>query len=298
MSFFSIIIPTFNRAHIIHRPIDSIIAQTFTDWELIIVDDGSTDNTKDIVDSYNDERIRYIWQENQERSAARNHGIKLAQGEWICFQDSDDEYLPDHLQVLFDGIKANPEYKILRTGLLIYENGKFIGKSATSPMNKYDQFPYECFTVGAYHIEVIKQNRFLENLISMEDLYFLLNISQGLGILVLPFWTGKYYYDARSSGGLGPNYNKNLLSRIFALDTILNWRTVPVKQYIIRQRCLCEVLLFIGHLKHNQSMVCISIFRNLRCIMKFPYEYLKLCIRMIYVKIGEWSGLYRTEYRF
>ena len=128
MPFFSIIIPTYNRAHIIHRPIDSIIAQTFTDWELIIVDDGSTDHTQAIVDSYNDSRIKYIWQENQERSSARNHGIKLAKGEWICFQDSDDEYLPEHLQVLNEGIQTHPEYKVFRTGLFIFDDGKYIGK--------------------------------------------------------------------------------------------------------------------------------------------------------------------------
>ena len=79
--FFSIIIPTYNRAHIIHRPIDSIIAQTFTDWELIIVDDGSIDDTKSIVDLYQDERIRYVRQENKKESAARNNGICLSNGE-------------------------------------------------------------------------------------------------------------------------------------------------------------------------------------------------------------------------
>ena len=75
--FFSIIIPTYNRAHLISMAIDSVIAQTFENWELIIVDDGSTDNTKELVDNYCsiDKRIRYIYQENAERSAARNNGI-------------------------------------------------------------------------------------------------------------------------------------------------------------------------------------------------------------------------------
>ncbi len=75
--FLSIIIPTYNRAHTLRRPIDSILAQTFTDWELIIVDDGSTDDTKEIIEAYKDPRIRYVWQENQERSAARNHEWSL-----------------------------------------------------------------------------------------------------------------------------------------------------------------------------------------------------------------------------
>ena len=90
--YFSIIIPAFNRAHLISKAIDSVIAQTFEDWELIIVDDGSTDNTKDLICNYQekDSRINYIFQKNAERSAARNNGIANAKGEYICFLDSDD----------------------------------------------------------------------------------------------------------------------------------------------------------------------------------------------------------------
>ncbi len=98
--FFSIIIPTYNRAHILPRTIASVLAQTYTNWECIIVDDGSTDNTKELIASYTYPRITYIYQTNAERSAARNNGIRLAQGEYICFLDSDDEYLPEHLEVL------------------------------------------------------------------------------------------------------------------------------------------------------------------------------------------------------
>ena len=95
--FFTVIIPTYNRAELIRRPIESVIAQTFDSWELIIVDDGSTDNTEQVVKSYQDARIRYIFQQNLERSAARNTGIKNSRGRYICFLDSDDYYLPDHL---------------------------------------------------------------------------------------------------------------------------------------------------------------------------------------------------------
>jgi glycosyltransferase involved in cell wall biosynthesis len=88
--FFSIILPTYNRASFISKAIESVIDQLYNKWELIILDDGSTDNTKEIVLSFNDDRIRYIYQENKERSAARNNGIRNAKGEYICFLDSDD----------------------------------------------------------------------------------------------------------------------------------------------------------------------------------------------------------------
>ena len=97
---FSIIIPTYNRAAFLPKAIESVLAQTYTDWELIIVDDGSTDNTREVVSQYKDERITYIYQENAERSAARNNGIVHAKGKYVCFLDSDDYYMDSFLNDL------------------------------------------------------------------------------------------------------------------------------------------------------------------------------------------------------
>lgn len=107
MPFFSIILPTYNRAAFIAQAIDSVLNQTYSDFELIIIDDGSKDNTKEVVASFNDERVSYYFQENQERSVARNNGIQKAKGQYICFLDSDDYYLPNHLRVLNENIKEN-----------------------------------------------------------------------------------------------------------------------------------------------------------------------------------------------
>ena len=97
--FFSVIIPTYNRAHLVGETIESVLAQTFKDFELIIVDDGSTDNTKEVVSKYlSDPRVKYIYQENKERAAARNNGIKNSNGKWMAFLDSDDLLLPNHLE--------------------------------------------------------------------------------------------------------------------------------------------------------------------------------------------------------
>ena len=83
----------------IEKAIKSVINQIYTEWELIVVDDGSTDNTKDVIEKFikNDNRIKYYYQKNLERSVARNNGIKIARGDWICFLDSDDEYTKYHL---------------------------------------------------------------------------------------------------------------------------------------------------------------------------------------------------------
>jgi glycosyltransferase involved in cell wall biosynthesis len=97
-----------------------VLHQTYNNWELIIVDDGSTDHSKEIVESFNDSRIHYIYQKNAERSAARNNGIKQAKGQWICFLDSDDEYTLEHLSKLFEFISARkPTPGLICTGLII-----------------------------------------------------------------------------------------------------------------------------------------------------------------------------------
>jgi glycosyltransferase involved in cell wall biosynthesis len=109
LSFFSVIIPSYNRALLIGETIQSVINQSFEDWELIIVDDGSTDNTKEVIRQFQllDNRINYHYQNNAERSAARNQGIKLAKGEFICFLDSDDRWLDFHLDYLHENIILN-----------------------------------------------------------------------------------------------------------------------------------------------------------------------------------------------
>lgn len=125
--FFSIIVPTFNRVNVLHQAIDSVVAQTFKDWELLIIDDGSTDNTKEVVENFNDERIKYIYQENQERSAARNNGINNSIGKFICFLDSDDYYLHDYLNIIYESIKKNNFVKAMYFSNMIMEtpSGKF-----------------------------------------------------------------------------------------------------------------------------------------------------------------------------
>lgn len=98
MNLVSVIIPTYNRAHTLPRSIESVLNQSYSNFELIIVDDGSTDETADVIKQYNDSRIRYFHTENRGACAARNFGIKKARGEYISFQDSDDFWYPEKLQ--------------------------------------------------------------------------------------------------------------------------------------------------------------------------------------------------------
>ena len=111
----SVIIPTYNRAHLVKDAVESVLNQTYQDFELIVIDDGSTDNTREVLAVYKD-KLTYIYQENQGRSSARNHGIELAQGEYIAFLDSDDVWFPDKLERQVPILESAPPNVVLVHG--------------------------------------------------------------------------------------------------------------------------------------------------------------------------------------
>jgi len=123
--FISVIIPTYNRKDALIRAIDSVLSQTYTDFELIIVDDGSTDDTSLMFKDNDNEngKIKYIYQENGGVSKARNTGIKFAKGDFIAFLDSDDEWLPKKLEKQVDFLKKNKNIKICHTNEIWIKNG-------------------------------------------------------------------------------------------------------------------------------------------------------------------------------
>ena len=90
MALISIIIPTYNYAEYIQKAIDSVLAQTYKNCEIIVVDDGSTDNTQEIIENKYKNKVRYYYQENKGAPAARNKGIKKSKGEYLSFLDADD----------------------------------------------------------------------------------------------------------------------------------------------------------------------------------------------------------------
>jgi len=118
----SIIIPTCNRKAFVQEAIGSVLAQTYEDFELIVVDDGSSDETGEALKRY-DERLHYLYQANQGVSAARNNGLALAQGELIAFLDSDDLWLPKKLAIQVAFMDQYPEAQICYTDELWIRRG-------------------------------------------------------------------------------------------------------------------------------------------------------------------------------
>lgn len=108
----SVVIPAYNSARFIGEALSSVLAQTFTDYEIIVVDDGSTDDTREVVGALGD-RVRLVSQKNAGAGAARNRGIAAARGTWIAFLDSDDQWRPEHLRILLDAAEASPEFPLI-----------------------------------------------------------------------------------------------------------------------------------------------------------------------------------------
>lgn len=136
--FFSIIIPTYNRADILADCIKQIQKQTFGEFEILIVDDGSTDKTQEIVAKIKDTRLKYLRTENRERSHARNYGLKYSIGNYINYFDSDDVMYPERLSEVYKFIHQNGSPPVLFTGYdFIDEQSRKVGQ-----MNRH----YKSFT--------------------------------------------------------------------------------------------------------------------------------------------------------
>lgn len=111
----SVIIPTYNRAHFIGEAISSVLSQTYPDFEIIVIDDGSSDETEKVVGGFSDPRVVYLKQVNLGRSRARNSGFLLARGRYIAFLDSDDLYLPEKLAIQVAYLDRHPDVGMVYT---------------------------------------------------------------------------------------------------------------------------------------------------------------------------------------
>ena len=122
----SVIMPAYNCARFVTHAIESILAQTWQDWELIVIDDGSTDATPDILARINDRRVVVVQQENSGAAAARNTGLRIAHGDFIAFLDADDLYLPNALNDLVDFLHEHPKVDVVFSdGYFGDEHGQF-----------------------------------------------------------------------------------------------------------------------------------------------------------------------------
>jgi glycosyltransferase involved in cell wall biosynthesis len=165
----SVILPTWNRLPLLRRAIDSVLAQTFGDWELIVVDDGSTDATRDYLEAIDDARVRPIWLAHQGNlTSARSAGLQHARGEWVAFIDSDDLWLPDKLALQLQRLAANPACGWNYTGyLLVDADGKPLRERSGLLRRPVSGNIYELllrFRIAASIVTVLAQRALIEEI--------------------------------------------------------------------------------------------------------------------------------------
>jgi glycosyltransferase involved in cell wall biosynthesis len=223
---FSIVIPTYNRADFIVATLNSVLEQRWSRFEVIIVNDGSTDITRDVINPYlADERIKYFEIQNSERGAARNFGVTKSKGNYITFLDSDDLFLPWHLEVAAQKII---EVKNIPVFHLAYEMLHLDGRVDSnpvlpSPVNRKLLEGNFLSCIGVFlRRDVILENKFNEdrNLSGSEDYELWMRIASRLPIITFPEVTSRLInHETRSVIQVDP---KKLVERISILEKKLN----------------------------------------------------------------------------
>lgn len=202
----SVIIPLYNKEPIIERSLRSVLSQDYDEFEVIVVNDGSTDCSAEIVRSINDPRIRLIEQENGGPSKARNTGIKKARGEWILFLDADDELLPGALKFFAQKVSAVPEADMF-LGEVIIESSS---KERLSKMYKEGYVNnifrshilgklYQCSGSTLYRKSICDENMFDERIRRYEDLERLFRLYRRYTLYLCPYPVAKINVDFASA---------------------------------------------------------------------------------------------------
>ena len=231
----SVILPVFNSEEFVRKSIESVLAQTFEDFELIIVNDGSTDSSKEIIDSFKDDRIRLINQSNQGPGAARNNALKMAQGRYVMYLDSDDWFTSDALEVAYGEItKFDADLTFFKMinfdGERYYENDWFELKTLQSFKNrtfKPIETPGSIFDLSVGVCQKIYNRSFLERI----DARF----PEGIFFEDMPFFYYVYLKAERIS-----IVNRHLYVRRKHTSSITNvvdekfFDTVPAGQVLMR----------------------------------------------------------------
>ena len=188
MQKISVIIPTYNRCNTIERAVRSVLIQTYGELEVIVVDDGSTDRTEEIIRGIEDSRVKYYKKENGGVSSARNTGVRYADGDMIAFHDSDDSWREDKLEKQMEYWREHPEFAMVYCGYELHRDGRtsmMIPPAIDSKELEGDIFLalLKRNTIGAPTM-VMRKNSFVavggfdESLKSLEDWEFVLRFAK------------------------------------------------------------------------------------------------------------------------
>lgn len=226
---FSVILPTYNREVLLHKAVQSVLNQGFPDWQLIIVDDGSTDNTAKLVSEMADSRIKYVFQPHSERSTARNTGIKHADGKYLCFLDDDDYYQPDFLKNFYDYYRKDqfPD-QILRQGFY-RKNGDKKKFSTNYDIGKHKN----PVNFAAYHMcgvwslsipkKYLDDEKFHPDFPHWQDTHLILRLFARYGMTQLPFYTYVYViHEGMGSKMMGKDLENKIVQNTIPVEHLFS----------------------------------------------------------------------------
>ncbi len=227
----SVIIPAYNQAQYLKYAIESVLTQIYPLWECIVVDDGSTDETKQIITQFNHAGIRYVYQQNQGLSAARNTGLATAEGEFLAFLDSDDMLLPNHLQLLISTIRNDPTAALITgSSLVIDQNNQIMPnmlKNGLSgePKQLLFENPINVGCILMRHSWQEKIGFFDTNLRSYEDWDFWLRLAMaGAKMISIPDYVSYYRFH---SDQMTKNAVQMTNASFAVLDKVFNNALIP-----------------------------------------------------------------------
>lgn len=254
----SIIIPYYNSEKTILRALDSIKNQTFTDYEIILINDGSKDNSEKMVEMYiyNNKamKIKNLNQTNKGPSAARNNGIKVASGEYIAFLDSDDSFEPKKLEIQIDFFEKNKDIFIVSTNYIIQRGGKLITRYKQNKEYQEANFYkmlfkfFYCLPTTIIKRQVFQEGLFFkENKDYAEDHLLFLQIARKYRGVRLALPLSRIYKFEFGEGGLSEGLN-NLKVNEFENFSLLYKNNVNSHKKI--NILLYYFVIFIAYLKH------------------------------------------------
>jgi glycosyltransferase involved in cell wall biosynthesis len=249
----SIIIPTYNRADLLPRAIDSVLCQSYQDIEIIVVDDASSDSTCNVIQKYIDKKLIYIRRSVKGGGGvSRNTGIQRAKGNYIAFLDDDDEWMPDKLLEQIQHLKGNPRCGMVYTGYFIVDSRT----SSMAPNKKYEYVSYEALLkencVGPTSTYLIRKScfdnvgLFDESLPSCQDWDLLIRLAKRYPISVIDKPLVKYY---THNDRITTNYANTAMGKELLLSKIL-------PELKSRPQALSKHYFVLGNLYcHNGNML-------------------------------------------
>lgn len=282
---FTVVIPCFNRSDILRRALESCAAQTYKNFEVIVVDDGSTEDIESVVTGMSESRFKYVRQENGGASSARNNGFSQASGSWIALLDSDDHFLPTKLEVIEREIRlSEADMYFSRASIFRDNNREWTTPESDLADSNVSEFMFCHYQVVPTSTFVIKRSctkeiRFDESLVVLDDIDFIIRFaSLGRTIRMVPDVL-VVYDDSESEGRLSRYDHGHILNQwiednrqCFTNKSYHGFRATYLSKYLAKKQPLTVLKdIYLGYTKGGVSAK-LLLRRSLRAYAPTLYE--------------------------